>query len=143
MAATSMRFDVPPERAFEVLSQPRSYAFWVTGARSVEDHDPNWPAPGSSFRHTQGVAPLVITDTTSVVSADPPRRLELEARVRPFLVVRIVLELEPNGAGTSVTIDEWPVGGLLELPLKIPPGPQLIQLRNKEALRRLRRLAES
>ena len=138
-----MRFDVAPEQAFEVLSQPRRYAFWVTGAREVDDSDPNWPAPGSTFRHTQGIKPFTISDTTSVIAADPPNRLELEARVRPLLVARVILELRPDGAGTIVTMEEIPVGGLLALPLKVPPAPQFIQARNKESLRRLRELARS
>lgn len=133
-----LRFDVPPERAFEILSRPRRFASWVAGAGEVDDHDASWPQPGSSFRHTQGIPPLAISDTTSVIAADPPRRLELEARVRPLLVVRITLELEPVDGGTRVTMDERPVGGLLELPLRLPPCPQLIQARNMQSLRRLR-----
>lgn len=138
-----MHFDVPPERAFEILSQPRRYAFWVTGARKIDDHDPSWPEPGSEFRHTQGIPPLTISDTTSVIAADPPHRLELEARVRPLLVARIVLELSRENGGTLVTMEERPTGGLLALPLRLPPWPQLTELRNKESLRRLLRLARS
>ncbi len=137
-----MHFDVPPERAFEVLSQPRRYAFWVTGAREVNEADPEWPAPGSSFRHTQGIKPLLISDTTTVLAADPPHLLELEARVRPLLVARILLRLEDEDGGTRVTMDEQPTGGLLRLPLRVPPSPQIVRARNLEALRRLRLLAE-
>jgi uncharacterized protein YndB with AHSA1/START domain len=142
MPAVEMHFDTTPERTFEVLSQPRHYGFWVTGSREIEDHDPRWPQPGSAFRHTQGVWPLLISDTTSVVACDAPRRLELEARVRPLLVARIILELFPQNGGTRVRMEEVPAGGVLELPLKLPPWPLLLQARNKESLRRLRRLAE-
>jgi hypothetical protein len=142
VTAVSLHFDTTPERTFEVLSEPRSYEDWVTGARSVEASDGTWPAPGSTFRHTQGVWPLVLSDTTSVVRSDPPRRLELEARVRPFLVNRVVVELAAEDGGTRVTLDERPVGGLLELPARLPPWPQLTKLRNLESLRRLRALAQ-
>jgi uncharacterized protein YndB with AHSA1/START domain len=137
-----MHFDAPPERAYEILSRPRAYGFWVTGAREVNEADPSWPAPGSTFRHTQGIKPLLISDTTSVVAADPPHRLELEARVRPLLVARIVMELEPEDGGTRVTMEEQPVGGALRPLLELPPSKALVKLRNKEGLRRLRLLAE-
>jgi hypothetical protein len=137
-----MHFDTGAERIFAVLSDPGTYADWVVGARSVEAADGTWPARGSTFRHTQGMWPLVLSDTTSVVSSDPPRRLELEARVRPLLVVRVVLELEPEDGGTRVVMDERPIGGLLELPGRLPPWTELTKLRNLESLRRLRALAQ-
>jgi uncharacterized protein YndB with AHSA1/START domain len=143
MPKASMHFDVPPERAWEVLSEPRRYGAWVAGARAVHDADPRWPERGAVFRHSQGVPPLVISDTTTVVAAEAPRRLELEARVRPLLVARIVITIEPEPGGCEVTLDEQPVGGLLELPLKLPAAHVLALLRNHESLRRLRADAES
>jgi uncharacterized protein YndB with AHSA1/START domain len=143
MAAVSLHFDAPPARVFAVLSQPETYGFWVVGSRAIHDADPAWPAPGSSFRHSQGRWPLTVSDTTSVTASDPPRRLELEARVRPLLVTRIVLTLEPESGGTHVHMDEQATGGLLEAAVRLPPGPQLLEARNLEALRRLRWLAES
>jgi uncharacterized protein YndB with AHSA1/START domain len=136
------RFDVPPERAYEVLSEPRRYALWVTGARDVEDADGDWPEVGAEFRHRQGVWPLQIRDTTQVVAADPPRRLELEARVRPLLVARVVLTLRPDGGGTRVTMEELPVGGLLGGVMRRPPFTRFIRARNEESLRRLKAIAE-
>jgi uncharacterized protein YndB with AHSA1/START domain len=143
MTTVALHFDVPPERAFAVLAEPRTYGFWVVGAREIHEADSRWPAPGTAFRHSQGRWPLTLSDTTRVIASDPPRRLELEARVRPLLVSRVVLTLEPEDAGTLVRMDEEPTGGLLELALRLPPGPQLLQARNLEALRRLRWIAES
>src|SRR5689334_23319804 len=113
MPPVSMHFDVPPERTWEVLSAPREYGFWVTGARDVHEADGNWPEAGATFRHTQGVRPLVITDTTSVLRSDPPRRIELEARVRPLLIARVTVGVEPEGGGSHVTMEERATGGLL------------------------------
>jgi hypothetical protein len=143
MPAVSMHFDAPPERAWEVLSEPREYGFWVTGARGVHEADPNWPAPGATFRHSQGVAPLVITDTTSVLRSDPPRRLELEARVRPLLIARVIVAIEPEGDGSRVTMEELATGGLLAPLMRLPGAGALIRARNKESLRRMRKVAES
>src|SRR3954470_5956105 len=142
MASVELSFAAPPERVFEVLSDPASYSHWVVGSRSVEGSDGDWPAVGSAFDHTQGAWPLIVADETEVAVSEPPHRLELIAKVRPFLVARVMLELEPEAAGTRVRIDEKPIGGLMGPFLRLPPGPQLIQLRNVEGLRRLRKLAE-
>jgi uncharacterized protein YndB with AHSA1/START domain len=143
MPRASIHFDVPPERAWEVLSEPRRYGAWVVGAREVHDADARWPERGAAFRHSQGVPPLLITDDTVVVASEPPRRLELEARVRPLLVARVVITIEPEPGGCEVTLDEEPVGGWLELPLRLPTSHVVSLVRNHESLRRLRSLAES
>jgi hypothetical protein len=139
-----MHFDASRERTWEVLSEPREYGFWVTGAHGVHEAEGDWPAPGATFAHTQGVPPLVISDTTSVVASDPPRMLELEARVRPLLIAHVRLVLEPNGgSGCLVRMDEWVTGGLLAPFAKLPGADTLVRARNVESLRRLRRSAES
>jgi uncharacterized protein YndB with AHSA1/START domain len=143
MTTVALHFDVPPERAFAVLAEPRTYGYWVVGSRAIHEVDARWPAPGAAFRHSQGRWPLTLSDTTRVIAADPPRRLELEARVRPLLVSRVVFTLQAETGGTAVRMREEPTGGLLELALRLPPGPQLLQARNLEALRRLRWIAES
>lgn len=143
MPSVSMHFDAPPERVWEALSEPRAYGFWVTGAHGVHDAESNWPDRGATFRHTQGVPPLVISDTTTVMRSEPPRRLELEARVRPLLVARVEVTIEPEGEGSRVTMDEEATGGVLAPLMRLPGAGALIQLRNKESLRRLRQIAES
>jgi Polyketide cyclase / dehydrase and lipid transport len=140
--AVDAHFDVAPQVAFDVLSQPRRYAFWVTGANEVEDADAEWPQTGTEFRHKQGIWPLLLRDTTQVIAADPPHRLELEARVRPLLVARVVLTLRAEGAGTRVEMEEVPTGGLLRPVLQRPPFPAVIRTRNRESLRRLKAIAE-
>ena len=110
MPSVSMHFDHPPERTWEVLSEPRAYGFWVTGAHGVHESDPSWPAAGATFRHTQGVRPLLISDTTTVLRSEPPRRIELEARVRPLLVARVIVTIEPEGDGSRVVMEEHATG---------------------------------
>jgi hypothetical protein len=84
----------------------------------------------------------VLSDTTTVVASERPARLELEARVRPLLVSRVVLRLQPDGDGTLVELDERVTGGLLAAVAPLPPWPQLLAARNRESLRRLRWAAE-
>jgi uncharacterized protein YndB with AHSA1/START domain len=138
-----MHFDDPPERTWEVLSEPRAYGFWVTGAHGVHEADPDWPAVGATFRHTQGIPPLVISDTTSVLRSDPPRRIELEARVRPLLIARVTVAIEPEGDGSRVVMEEQATGGLLAPLMRLPGAGALIRARNTESLRRLRKMAKA
>jgi hypothetical protein len=133
---------VPPERVWEILSDPPTYAYWVVGSRTIERWDPDWPAPGTKFHHTQGRRPLVIHDYTESIAADPPRHLELVAHARPMLDARVIFDIRPEGNGCRVWMEELAIGGLLAPLMRIPPNPQLTKLRNKESLKRIRQLAE-
>src|SRR3954468_23711199 len=115
-----MQFFVPPERIFEVLSEPHSYEHWVVGSRSVEVHDDHWPAPGSRFAHTQGKWPLIIRDETESVASEPARHLEILAKARPVLVARVILHLHQRDGGTRVVMDEHPEGGFAAPLLRFP-----------------------
>jgi uncharacterized protein YndB with AHSA1/START domain len=138
-----MHFDASPERTWEALSEPHSYGFWVTGAHGVHASEGDWPATGATFRHSQGVPPLVISDTTTVLHSEPPRRLELEARVRPLVVALVMLTIQREDNGCCVTMEERPTGGLLAPFMRLPGAGTLIRIRNLESLRRLRAIAES
>lgn len=141
MAHNEIHVDAPPEAVFAVLADPRSFARWVVGSRRIRSADPDWPAPGTTFDHAVGVGPLTVADSTSVRSADPPHRLELMVRARPFTRAVVTLTLRPEAGGTRVAMDEHPAdrrSRILFNPLTDP----LVRLRNKESLRRLKALAE-
>jgi uncharacterized protein YndB with AHSA1/START domain len=138
MARNTIHVDAPPEAVWEVLADPRLYGNWVVGASTTRKVDGSWPDVGAILHHTQM---LVLHDTTEVRESEPPRRLLLEARVRPLVVVMVSVTLEPDGDGTLIILDEWPVGGLAAA----VPGfitDRLIRLRNHEATLRLKRLTE-
>jgi uncharacterized protein YndB with AHSA1/START domain len=141
LARNTTYIDASPARIFEVLSDPRTYAHWVVGSREVRAADQDWPAPGTSFDHTVGVPPLTNTDATSVISAHPPRKLQLRARARPFPTARVTLEVESQGGGSRVVMTEEPMRRRLSM-LMGPMGHGLIWLRNTESLKRLKALAE-
>jgi uncharacterized protein YndB with AHSA1/START domain len=142
MPPTEIHIDASPERVWEELALPATYEHWVVGSRTIESWDPEFPAPGAKFAHTQGKAPFVIRDETIVVACDAPRRLELLVKARPLLEAQVILELHPDGSGTRVVMDELPLRGLMALPIKLPPGRALTRARNTEALRRVKKRAE-
>jgi uncharacterized protein YndB with AHSA1/START domain len=143
MPPVDMHFGVPPERVFEVLSDPATYADWVVGSRSVERWDPEWPKAGAKFAHTQGKWPVIINDETVVEASEPPHHLQLLAKARPMLVARVILDMQPEAGGTRVTMEERAVSGVAAAIMKIPPNNALTRLRNTESLRRLKRIAEN
>ena len=142
MSTNESRIDASRETVWDVLSDPKMYPSWVVGAKETRYADGSWPEPGSEFGHTQGIWPLRVRDTTAAVEAEPPRRLLMEARVRPFVVSRVEFVLEPEGIGTRVTMREWTVGGLGGFVSEFLTDP-LLKARNVEALRRLRRGCEA
>jgi uncharacterized protein YndB with AHSA1/START domain len=138
MARNTIRVDAPPRAVWDVLADPQLYANWVVGASTTRDVEGRWPEPGATLHHTQL---LIVNDTTTVLESEPERRLVLEARTRPLLVARVDIKLEPDGDGTQVVLEEEPVGGAASV---VPHGvsDRVTQLRNTEAVRRLKRLAE-
>jgi hypothetical protein len=135
-------FDAPPDAVWRYVGDARTYPDWVVGAAESRKVDPEYPQPGATLHHTQGVPKIGLKDTSSVVDADPPSDLELEVRIRPFAVngVRFILRGDGNGR-THVTMLEWPKYG----PIARLMGPLFtvaLQLRNAETMRRLRSLSE-
>jgi uncharacterized protein YndB with AHSA1/START domain len=142
MAFNSIHVDTTAARVFEVLSDPESYGHWVVGSSQIRDVDGPFPAVGSLFHHTQGVGPVGIKDTTSVIESKPGERLVLEVRGRPLMVASVELDLVPDGnGGTEVKMTETPIRGFVGR-FRNVVFDKMIELRNGQSLRRLRRLAE-
>lgn len=141
MARNEIFIDAAPEAVFAVLSDPRSYGDWVVGSKEIRSADPDWPAAGAAFDHSVGVGWLSLSDHTSVISAHAPDCLELKARARPLPSARVKLRLDAEGTGTRVMMVEEPFHRVLSVMMG-PVGHWLMKLRNVEALRRLKQLAE-
>jgi uncharacterized protein YndB with AHSA1/START domain len=138
---TETYVNAEPDAVFRVLSDPCSYAHWVVGASRTRKADSAWPEVGTRFHHTQGFFGIGVPDNTEVISSSPPEKLVLEARIRPFAVNKVEMHLRPRGSGTQVTMVEYPTGGIARLFPRVLTDIGL-HLRNVEALRRLRRMAE-
>jgi uncharacterized protein YndB with AHSA1/START domain len=141
MARNETVIDAPREQVYALLSDARAYGIWVVGSQKIRAADPQWPAPGSAFDHRVGVGPFGIKDHTDVIAAREPEELELIARASPFPPARVHLRLTERDDGTHVVMEEAPVDRRLSR-LIGPIGHRLLWLRNVEALRRLKSLAE-
>lgn len=143
MARNVVHVDAPPEAVFDVLDNGWCYAEWVVGAGRIRDVDADWPAVGSNVHHQVGsrIPGIGLADCTSVVERDRPRRIVLQARALPFGVALVVMEMEPEGSGTRVTMTETPIR---PTPVRLARRvlDPLVHLRNKEGLRRFKSLAE-
>ena len=136
MSVNVRRMSCTPEQVFAVLADPWVYPTWVVGASRLRAADDRYPAPGSRLHHSIGVWPLVLNDETRVDEWDPPRRMVLEAKTRPFGTERVVIDVKPRGGGCVVRIEEHPYTGLVtKLPGVI--ADTLLKIRNAETLRRL------
>ncbi|MDO8184903.1 SRPBCC family protein [Conexibacter sp. JD483] len=141
MAHNEIDVAAPPERVFDVLSDPRAYARWVVGSKRIRRADAHFPAPGSAFDHAIGFGPLQLKDHSAVQQCERPRLLRLLVQARPFTRAHVTLRLHPSPAGTRVEMDEGPADGRSRLFMNALTDP-LVRLRNHESLRRLKALAE-
>lgn len=142
MSTVHLKFDVPPERVWEVLADPDSYADWVVGSDSIREADAHWPEPGSRFHHRVGTGPLKVRDHTEVLESHPPHRLVLRARARPLGTARVEVVVATDGEGSLVSLVETAADPLTGLFLNRFSDP-LLDRRNNEMLRRLKRIAET
>lgn len=142
-ASATLEFDAPPAAVYAVLADADRYAEWVASAKEVWRHDVEWPEPGATFHHTQGVGPLKLRDTTTVISTVPDREIVLEVRARPVVVAITRVELEPleQGRRTRVTLSERPMAGIVRA-IHNPLLHHGLRARNLESLRRLRDIVE-
>jgi uncharacterized protein YndB with AHSA1/START domain len=138
MAVVETHVDAPPERCFAVLSDPRSYAYWVVGSREIRDADPDWPAKGSKFHHTVEGG---IRDHTVVEEVEPNRRLRMRAKARPFGTAFVTVTMRPQDGGSQVTMEEEPADRVTRL-LFNPLLDRLLHTRNEDSVARLKELAE-
>jgi uncharacterized protein YndB with AHSA1/START domain len=133
--------DAPRQAVFAVLADGWTYSSWVVGTSHIRAVDAAWPAAGSKLHHASGAWPLAIRDETVVDTVDLDRRLELTVRGRPFGQAKVVIELADQGAGTRLTMSEWPSAGPGRW-LHTPVGDALLHRRNVESLARLTAIAE-
>jgi uncharacterized protein YndB with AHSA1/START domain len=141
MALNEIHIEAPPERVFAVLADWRSYGDWVVGSRHMRGADPGFPAAGTRFHHQVGWGPLTLNDHSEVLEVDQPSKLVLKAKARPLGTAVVHLEMKGENGGTRVFMREDP-GDALTAFVFNPLTHLLVRGRNRESLRRLKRLSE-
>ncbi|MFF1879576.1 SRPBCC family protein [Leifsonia sp. NPDC058230] len=141
MSVNLRRVACTPEQIFVVLADPWVYPTWVVGASRMRAADTGWPEPGTKLHHSIGVWPFVLNDETRVDTWDAPHRVVLEAKTRPVGRERVIIEVEPQGHGCLVRIEEYVLSGpLLLIPQRLLDV--VFHIRNAETLRRLAHVAK-
>ena len=130
----------PRQRVWDVIADGWTYSQWVVGNSRMRAVDENWPAPGSSIRHSIGIWPFVINDETVVEECVPQEKLVLHAKGQ-LGGARVILRLSDILEGCRVEMEEYPVSGIGKLvPAKL--GDLAAWPRNRESLWRLGALAQ-
>jgi uncharacterized protein YndB with AHSA1/START domain len=100
------------EQVFDVLVDPTTYPEWLVGAQRIRSVDPDWPRPGSEFRHRIGVGPLAVPGSTTIRRLREPHELVLAAGMGPFGEAAVRFVLDAVADGTEATIEEEPAKGV-------------------------------
>ena len=138
----TVKRDVAASRrqVLDVIADGWTYSQWVVGNSRMRAVDPNWPAQGSTIRHSIGVWPLVIDDETIVEECVPQEKLVLHAKGQ-LGAARVILRLSDIPEGCRVTMEEYPITGVGALmPSKL--GDLAAWPRNRETLWRLGAIAQ-
>jgi hypothetical protein len=134
MTVSTRRFDAGADVVYAALIDAEDYPQWLVGAKVVHIVDEEWPQPGSSFRHKVGAGPIEVKDITTVKALGPGRHFHLLVRARPFIEADVRFDVQPDGEGSVLTMNEVPVGIFrLVGPLTAP----LVKARNDKSLQRL------
>jgi uncharacterized protein YndB with AHSA1/START domain len=143
MSLVTHHSSAPPDAVFAVLADGERYADWVVGAKKIRSVDPSWPEPGATFRHTVGIGPLEIKDSSTVQAVEPGRSITLKVRARPAGTARVAIVLAAaEDGGTDIRMEEEAIGGVASV-IDNPLQRLLLKGRNVEALRRLAQIAEA
>lgn len=139
LSPSEVRTEVPapPERVWDVISDPTTYPDWLVGAQRIRSVDPSFPRPGSEFQHSVGPTKgATVDDATAATEADAPHRLGLEVHAGPFQADVELLVL-PSPQGSEIRFSERPRGAWTALTPVLRP---VLHARNAESLRRLTNL---
>ena len=141
MSSTTRFMRCAPDDVFEVLADGWSFASWVVGAARIREVDGTWPEAGSQIHHSVGLWPMLIDDTTSVISIDRPHAIELKVRAWPTGEGRVRLECTAEEGGTRVGMTaDATAGPAMAIPR--PVRDPMLVARNTVSVKRLGYLAE-
>ena len=130
----------PCHDVFRTIADPATYPRWLVGAQRIRSVDRGFPREGTGFDHSVGPARgATVDDSSEVLAADPPHRLQLQVHVGP-VDGEVTFLLDESAEGTHVVLRERPLGTAAALTPVLRP---LLYARNLWSLHRLRRLLEA
>ncbi|WP_329448260.1 SRPBCC family protein (plasmid) [Streptomyces sp. NBC_01426] len=141
MAVRHRLIHAAPHEVWAVLCDGSRYADWVVGTSDSRVAGGLWPECGSALEYTVRVGPWTGSGITTVRRVKAPDELELEVDSGPLGTARVAIEIRAWGEESLVIVDEHPlrgIGGALHNPVL----DTLIQLRHRDMLRRLAKVAE-
>jgi uncharacterized protein YndB with AHSA1/START domain len=141
MAVVNVLVERPREQVWSVLADGTAYSEWVVGTSEIRGVDDGWPDVGAALHYTVGFGPLGLRGRTTVRSAEPGRRLGLEADAGPLGTARIAIELLDWDGDTVVVLDEHPLRGPAWF-LHNPVADVLLTVRGRPMVKNLARLVE-
>jgi uncharacterized protein YndB with AHSA1/START domain len=141
VAPSTIRIAASAWAVFDILHDAYVYPRWVVGARRIRAVDASWPAVGSQFHHAIGTAVGELHDSSKVLERDRPHRIVLEVRFLPTGTARVELEVADSASGSTITMYEVPVSGLVSRLPRFITEP-VLTLRNAVSLQRLRHETE-
>lgn len=140
---TALDIAASPARLLTWLLHAPAFPLWVVGPGRVVQVDDEWPSPDAGFTHETGRGPLHFRDRTVLLELDMEAgRVVLEAMVRPLGLALIQLHVTESPGGSRLVMHERPLGGPAARIPTVVYRPSLL-LRNRIAMRRLRRLVEN
>ncbi|HET7573119.1 MAG TPA: SRPBCC family protein [Gaiellaceae bacterium] len=92
-----------PEEVFAYLTDVSNLGEWQSGVRSAEVVGGGEPVPGARIRESRSLLGRELHTTLEVADYEPPRRFVLRALDSP-VPFTVTHELEPDGAGTRLTV---------------------------------------
>ena len=140
-ARIAVELDAPPEKVWEVISDPRNLPRWdrhITGVEGVPEDGLRTGLRYSTELRFMGVAGIIDAE---VLDWDPPRSSRI--RLRGFIEATVFTRVEPLPRGRSRIVHEvrygfrgGPVGSLASRALRVTGGPQLVLRRGTLAQKR-------
>ncbi|HLU54914.1 MAG TPA: SRPBCC family protein [Pseudonocardia sp.] len=141
MVTVRRAIGVAVDAVWAVLADGWLYPSWAVGASRMRDVDPAWPGVGTQLHHSVGTWPLLVDDTTTVLSCVPKRELVLRGPAWPMGTAETRLTIEERADGCEIVMSEDVRSGPVQL-LPAPARARVLGPRNTESLRRLAYLAE-
>ncbi|SEL83295.1 type II toxin-antitoxin system Rv0910 family toxin [Rhodococcus maanshanensis] len=119
MASVSVSADLPaaPEKTWEALSDLSRWEEWLTIHQSWKSELPTEVALGATFTEVVSVMGMANKIEWTVTEVDAPNLVKIAGTGMAGVTVEFTLKVEPEGAGSTATIDASFKGAMIVGPI--------------------------